>query len=154
MSFIRGSLACRIVVAIQIIFALIVFVVSFGLPESPRWLVTKGCDAEAVEVLCLVYKEQEIGPEVSFQIQQIKDAMELERQSGGFKWAQIFKKDNMQTGKRILLAWGVQLSYEYVCYTGRTADLRPVHEQSWQHQSRCLLYSVYAVPTPPSTDMP
>lgn len=34
--------------------------------------------------------------------------MELEECNGKFKWRNILKKDPVQTGRRVLLAWGVQ----------------------------------------------
>lgn len=108
MSYTGGALAWRLPIAIQIIFALIVIVVIFGLPESPRWLFTQGREEEAIQVLCTVYEDGVDGKEVEFQTRQIREAMGLEEKNGGFKWSQIFKKDEVHTGRRILLAWGVQ----------------------------------------------
>jgi MFS family permease len=38
MSFVGGQAAWRVPIACQIIFAIVVIILVFGLPESPRWL--------------------------------------------------------------------------------------------------------------------
>lgn len=109
-------MAWRFPLAFQIVFAVVAIVLLFGLTESPRWLFTKRRADEAMEVLCLVYEEGPDGKEVEFQARQIREAIEMERQHGSFKFSQIFKRDRVHTGKRILLAWGVQVSLtEFVC---------------------------------------
>ena len=47
MSFSSGSIAWRLPIACQIIFAVLVIAMVFGLPESPRWLMKKGRMADA-----------------------------------------------------------------------------------------------------------
>ena len=39
---------------------------------------------------------------------QILQALALEKEHGEYRWSQIFKKDEVQTGRRILLAYGMQ----------------------------------------------
>ena len=38
----------------------------------------------------------------------ILGALELERKHGEYKWSQILKRDEVQTGRRVLLAYGMQ----------------------------------------------
>lgn len=92
----------------QIVFAIFVFLLVFGLPESPRWLYTHDRAEEAVEVLCIVYDKPATDSLIVHEATQIKEVMELEESNGKFKWRNILKKDTVQTGRRVLLAWGVQ----------------------------------------------
>lgn len=103
-----GELAWRLPIACQIIFALIVVVIVFGVPESPRWLYKEGRGEEALQVLCDVY---DCGPDDAKVIKEqteVLDVLALERQHGEYKWSQLFKRDDVQTGRRILLAYGMQ----------------------------------------------
>lgn len=52
LSFAKSSVAWRFPIAFQIFLAIIILVFIPGLPESPRWLVLKGRDEDALEVLC------------------------------------------------------------------------------------------------------
>nr|POE56262.1 sugar transporter stl1 [Quercus suber] len=51
MSIYPGSVSWRFPIAFQIVFAIIIFVTILGLPESPRWLILKGKDDEALQVM-------------------------------------------------------------------------------------------------------
>ncbi|KFY46148.1 hypothetical protein V494_00583 [Pseudogymnoascus sp. VKM F-4513 (FW-928)] len=108
MSFTSGSIAWRLPIAMQIVFAIFVFLLVFGLPESPRWLYTHDRAEEAIEVLCIVYDKPATDSLIVHETTQIKEVMELEESNGRFKWRNILKKDPVQTGRRVLLAWGVQ----------------------------------------------
>lgn len=109
MSFVGGAVAWRLPVAFQIVFALGVIVLVFALPESPRWLLLKGRDQEAVNVLCQVYDKEPSDPFVVSETTSIKQAIELEvSANNNDSFLSIFRKDSIRTRYRILLAWGVQ----------------------------------------------
>ncbi|KAM6528979.1 hypothetical protein FALCPG4_009931 [Fusarium falciforme] len=55
MSFVGGPIAWRLPIALQALFAILVIILVFALPESPRWLFNHGREAEAIETLCAVY---------------------------------------------------------------------------------------------------
>lgn len=93
----------------QIIFAVLVIILVFGLPESPRWLYSHDRAEEAVRVLCTVYDRDSSDSLIVHETSQIIEAIELEERNGKFKWGNVLKKDSVQTGRRVLLAWGVQL---------------------------------------------
>jgi hypothetical protein len=80
----------------------------FSLPESPRWLYRHNRPEEALQVLCDVY---DMGPDdhkVASESEGIIQAIELETMHGEYKWSQILKRDEVQTGRRVLLAYGIQ----------------------------------------------
>ena len=78
------------------------------LPESPRWLYRKGRNEEALQVLCDVFDRGPNDPKVVTESEGILDAIALETVHGEYKWSQLLKKDEVQTGKRVLLAYGMQ----------------------------------------------
>lgn len=108
MSFAPGAIAWRLPIAIQIAFAVVVICLVFGLPESPRWLYDHGRPDEALRTLCIVYDREETDSLIVHETSQIIEAMELEERNGKFKWRNVLQKDSVQTGRRVLLAWGVQ----------------------------------------------
>jgi len=108
MSFTSGSIAWRLPIAMQIVFAIFVIILVFGLPESPRWLYNHDRSEEAIQVLCTIYDKPADDPLILHETSQIVEAIELEERNGRFKWRNVFKKDSVQTGRRVLLAWGVQ----------------------------------------------
>ncbi|KAG9742450.1 putative MFS sugar transporter, partial [Aureobasidium melanogenum] len=119
-----GPIAWRLPIACQIIFAfvrlhnpmlpasadmkqVVIFMV-FGVPESPRYLYKEGRNEEALQVLCDVYDGAPDDPKIAREQKDILDALALERLHGEYKWSQIFKRDDVQTGRRVLLAYGMQ----------------------------------------------
>lgn len=109
MSFVGGPIAWRLPIAMQIVFAIFVIVLVFGLPESPRWLMNHGKEQEAIDVLCAVYDRE---PDDEFIVNErrgILSAIELEDSVSKQSFWKIFRNDEVKTGQRVLLAWGIQL---------------------------------------------
>ncbi|KAJ5580823.1 general substrate transporter [Penicillium hetheringtonii] len=109
MSFVGGPIAWRLPIAMQIVFAIFVIVLVFGLPESPRWLMNHCQEKEAIEVLCAVYDKQEHEEYIVKERQAIVSAIELETNASKKSFWSIFRNDEVKTGQRVLLAWGMQL---------------------------------------------
>ncbi|CAG8366240.1 unnamed protein product [Penicillium salamii] len=108
MSYVGGAISWRLPVACQMIFAIMVIILVFGLPESPRWLYRHNRPDEALQVLCDIYAMGPDDSKVASESEGIIQAIELETMHGEYKWSQIFKRDEVQTGKRVLLAYGMQ----------------------------------------------
>ncbi|KAJ4377745.1 hypothetical protein N0V83_000575 [Neocucurbitaria cava] len=108
MSFSSGSIAWRLPIACQIIFAIIVIILVFGLPESPRYLYKHGRNEEAMQILCDVYDGTPDDPKIAKENQEVLEALKIEQEYGEYQWSQLLKKDKVQTGRRVLLAYGAQ----------------------------------------------
>jgi len=64
-----------------------------------------------VKVLCDVYDYDTNHPEFIRESNQILQAIEIESHNAAPSWWDIFKQDEVQTGKRVLLAYGMQFMY-------------------------------------------
>lgn len=80
----------------------------FGLPESPRYLYKHGRNEEALQILCDVYDGTPDDPKIAKENQDVLEALKLEQENGEYRWSQLFKRDEVQTGRRVLLAYGMQ----------------------------------------------
>ncbi|KAF2089284.1 sugar transporter STL1 [Saccharata proteae CBS 121410] len=81
-SFLEPStVSWRFPIAFQIIFALIILLSILGLPESPRWLILKGREDEALNVLCALNDDDQY---IMNEFSAIKDTV-LEMAAGGFR---------------------------------------------------------------------
>jgi MFS family permease len=108
MSYTSGSIAWRLPIACQMIFAFMVIVIVFGLPESPRYLYKHGRGEEALQILCDVYDGTPDSPKIAKENNDVLQALKIEQEHGEYKWSQLFKRDEVQTGRRVLLAYGMQ----------------------------------------------
>ncbi|KAI1335234.1 putative Myo-inositol transporter 1 [Xylariaceae sp. FL0016] len=108
MSYVGGPISWRLPIACQMVFAIFVIILVFGLPESPRWLYNHGRNEEALHVLCQVYGHDADHPKVCKEKNEILEALKVQQEHGEYKWSQIFKRDEIQTGRRVFLAYGMQ----------------------------------------------
>ncbi|KAG6986426.1 hypothetical protein G7Y79_00090g101220 [Physcia stellaris] len=108
MSFVGGSVSWRLPIACQMIFAFAVIIFVFGLPESPRWLYAKGKNREALQVLCDMYDVPPEDEKIQHEQNAVLEILAIERETGEYKWSQLLKRDEVQTGRRVLLAYGMQ----------------------------------------------
>lgn len=79
-----------------------------GLPESPRYLYAHGHNDEAQQVLCDVFDGGPDHPKVAKEQAEVLEALDLEREHGEYRWSQLFKRDRVQTGRRVWLAYMAQ----------------------------------------------
>lgn len=79
-----------------------------GVPESARWLFNHGYDDKAIAALQEIYDAPEDDPRIQRQKKDVLEVLEMERQQGRFRWRDILKRDDIQTGRRVLLAYGMQ----------------------------------------------
>ncbi|KAK3647143.1 hypothetical protein LTR22_013936 [Elasticomyces elasticus] len=108
MRYVGGPVAWRVPIACQVVFAFLVIILVFGVPESPRWLYYRGRNEEALKVMCDVWDSPPDGEKVIKMQTEILETIALEKKHGQYKWREIFKRDDVQTGRRVLLAYGMQ----------------------------------------------
>jgi len=102
MSFAPGSVAWRFPIAFQIVFCVIILIFVPFLPESPRWLVYKGRDSEAKEVLSALYDVDLTDHKVQSEFLAIRETV-MEMSKGSF--SDLFTMDKDRNLHRTLLGY-------------------------------------------------
>ncbi|EAL91923.1 putative MFS sugar transporter [Aspergillus fumigatus Af293] len=87
MSFVGGQIAWRLPIACQLIFAFVVIILVFGLPESPRYCYKEQRNDEALQILSDVNGLPKDDPKIVAEQKEILEALELETKHGGYKWS-------------------------------------------------------------------
>ncbi|KAL4783496.1 general substrate transporter [Aspergillus varians] len=108
MSFVGGQIAWRLPIACQMLFAFVVIILIFGVPESPRFCYQKGRNEEALQILSDVYGKPKDDITIQEEQADILEALSVELKNGEYKWRNILKKDEVSTGRRVLLGYGMQ----------------------------------------------
>ncbi|KAL8682004.1 MAG: hypothetical protein Q9186_001880 [Xanthomendoza sp. 1 TL-2023] len=80
-----NSIAWRFPIGFQIFFALVILLFVLELPESPRWLVLKGKEGEALNVLGALSDKPSDDPYIWGEFQAIKDTVIENQKAGGIK---------------------------------------------------------------------
>jgi MFS family permease len=106
-----SSIAWRFPIGFQIILALFILALIPGLPESPRWLILKGRDEEALEVLAALSNLPVEDKKIQAEFQAVKDVT-LEMSKGGFR--DCFKMNKNRNFHRTVLAYVNQM-FQQVC---------------------------------------
>ncbi|KKP04878.1 hypothetical protein THAR02_03056 [Trichoderma harzianum] len=106
LSFAPGSVAWRFPLAFQIVFCLFILAFVLGLPESPRWLILKGREEEAREVIAAIADVDLRDKHVENEFQAIKEtALEMSKGTYG----ELFANDHNRTLHRTIIAYVNQM---------------------------------------------
>ncbi|KAI6819476.1 general substrate transporter [Hortaea werneckii] len=97
MSFAGGSVAWRVPLAIQFVFIVILYATVPWLPESPRWLMSQNREAEAAEITALIEDRDIDDPEVMLLVNDIKWAVDYERENAP-TWRELFSGKTSNKG--------------------------------------------------------
>lgn len=74
-------------------------------PESPRWLIAKGKDMEAKQVLGKYHGNGNIGhPLVDYEYNEIREAITMEKEVGQISWMALFSTPGNRRRMRIIVA--------------------------------------------------
>jgi len=101
-----SSISWRFPIAFQIFFALVILAFIMFLPESPRWLIMKGQEDEALEVLCALNDREANDSYITSEFAAIKDTV-LIAQSSGFR--DLFTMDEDRNFHRVVLGYTNQV---------------------------------------------
>ncbi|KAF2011050.1 sugar porter family MFS transporter [Aaosphaeria arxii CBS 175.79] len=101
-----SSISWRFPIAFQIIFALIILAFILELPESPRWLILKGKEDEALEVLGALSSLPKDDPYIISEFTAIKDTV---LESSAAKFSDLFTNDENRHFHRVVLAYANQV---------------------------------------------
>jgi hypothetical protein len=97
---VKNEWSWRIPSALQGLPSVIQVLLIFFIPESPRWLVNKGRDEEAIRVLGKYHCGGDMqDPLIAFEYQEIKAALALEAEAKQITWISMFKsRGNLKVG--------------------------------------------------------
>ncbi|KAJ1302471.1 hypothetical protein OPQ81_002789 [Rhizoctonia solani] len=105
---IPSSWSWRIPSALQGFSSVIQFLFIWFLPESPRWLISKGREEQARQILVRWHaggKEED--PLVAFEFNEIKEALSLESEAAKVTWLDLFRTPGNRRRMRIIIAIAV-----------------------------------------------
>ncbi|SOV07651.1 probable sugar transporter [Ustilago sp. UG-2017a] len=111
-SGLSGSKVWRIPIALQCLFIVFLMLCTTIIPDTPRWLASKGREAEAIAVLERLHNAPLSHPEVQKSFAGIQQAIEHERASASTGWSALVANDLIQTRKRLFLACFIQAAQQ------------------------------------------
>ncbi|KAJ4497419.1 putative hexose transport-related protein [Lentinula lateritia] len=117
--FITSSWSWRIPYIIQVPFALYILIAVQFVPETPRFLLAKGRDAEAYAFLVEYHGNGDVDdPLVRFEFKEMKEAIRTEQAAKAEKWSTILKKrSNLhRLGLAALMVFLTNLSGSSIIY--------------------------------------
>ncbi|KAI8367597.1 general substrate transporter [Radiomyces spectabilis] len=138
--FVHGDFAWRFPLAFQMVFAIILGLASFILPETPRWLQAHGMEDECKEVLSRLWSDCDVNhPRCIAEWEEIRDGIELERREGVASYKELFKKGKMNNRYRVLLGMGGQFIQQFGGINVISYYLTDVFKQAGMSTEKAML---------------
>ncbi|KAG7529308.1 hypothetical protein FFLO_05736 [Filobasidium floriforme] len=108
-SYVSGSVAWRVPIALQCAFIVPIGLLTLIVPESSRWLAAHGKEEESLRSISRLMGRDISDIAVRQQYEEIMGTVELEQAIGTGSWKALFKDDDLQNRKRFLIACGIQI---------------------------------------------
>jgi MFS family permease len=105
----EGTVGWRIPIALQCCFIIPIGLLVLVVPESSRWLASKGRSQDAIRTISRLRGRDTTDPYVQEEYEAIMAAVEAEQAIGNGGWLELFKNDDLQNRKRFLIACGIQI---------------------------------------------
>jgi hypothetical protein len=111
LSFAKGPIQWRLPISFQAFFAICLVLQMLPLPETPRYLVEKGDNEAAAEVLARLESSTATinDPEVIFLRKQIETSLEIESAGGPFRYSELFQGGKIQNFRRVCLCCAINV---------------------------------------------
>lgn len=111
----QDSITWRLCLAMQLIPAVLLIIVIFFMPNSPRWLANKDRDAEAIAVLTRLRGIDEFNNVLQIEFNDIKSAIRKERATGQATYVELLTRGIIN---RVLIAILLQLFQQFTGING------------------------------------
>ncbi|KAI5481366.1 putative MFS monosaccharide transporter [Pseudohyphozyma bogoriensis] len=109
LSFVKTSLNWRLPIALQVVFAVLLLIGVYFLPESPRWLMHEGRHIDAQRVIAALTDDTYDSEATLLQTRLIMQAIEQSHQLGVVKKRNMFTNGPTQHFRRMLLGASSQI---------------------------------------------
>ena len=103
LSYLNTDFSWRFPTAFQLIFSISILILSFIVPESPRWLALHDMNEDALTVIATLKNVANDDHEVMQQYHEIKEAAIMEMSLGSGSWMDFIKEDSMSTRRTSLV---------------------------------------------------
>ncbi|RDW77152.1 hypothetical protein BP6252_05205 [Coleophoma cylindrospora] len=115
LSFVTGPVQWRLPISFQAFFAICLVLQMLSLPETPRYLIEKGRNAEAAEILARLIGGDTTfdSEEVVFQRRQIETSLELESAGDPFRYSELLRGGKIGNFRRVCLCCAVNLMQQF-----------------------------------------
>nr|KAJ3420055.1 hypothetical protein HK105_006159 [Polyrhizophydium stewartii] len=100
----------RLALGVQIVPGALLLLIMFFMPFSPRWLINRDRDAEALTILARLRNLPESDPAVAAEFKDIRDSVHEEREIGQASWPELFAPG---IGKRTFLGFFLQFFQQW-----------------------------------------
>lgn len=115
LSFASGGVQWRFPISFQAFFAVCLVLQTLLLPETPRYLIEKGPNTEAVNILARLHGSNVSidDEEMVFQRRQIETSLEIESAGGPFTFVELLQGGKIHNFRRVVLCCAVNLMQQF-----------------------------------------